>query len=153
MVREGARAVQGFVWLVRQRPGAGPSGPVGHPFDGVGTTYRPPCWPLGRGDVGVRNRRAGPAYLVVAPALTSGPPAVGRDWEVEPADLDGFRSEDGRVRLVGLEPHATQWGAVAECEFAVDLAGDDGPRDGSSLRQGTDSRAGGPSEVPGRWAS
>jgi hypothetical protein len=42
---------------------------------------------------------------------------VGEAWEVEPAELDGFRAEGGRVRIVGLERHRTGWGNVAECEF------------------------------------
>jgi hypothetical protein len=45
---------------------------------------------------------------------------VGRAWQIEPAKLDGFQTQDGRIRLVGMERHRTQWGTVAECEFEVE---------------------------------
>ena len=79
--------------------------------------YRPLCWPIGRDGSEIRNRGQGPEFLVIMPTLTFGPPEVGRDWQAEPAELDGFRTEDDRIRLVGLERHRTRWGTVAECEF------------------------------------
>ena len=117
MIREGFRAWHGFAWHVRRRPGVGSPGLGEHPFDGVESKYRPLCWPIGPAGSGVRNRGPGPAFLVIMPTLTFGPPEVGRGWEVEPAELDGFRTEEGRVRLVGLERHRTRWGTVTECEF------------------------------------
>jgi hypothetical protein len=78
------------------------------------------CWSIDPEDSGVHNRSPGSAYLVITPALTFlnfGPPEVGEAWEVEPAELDGFRTEDGRVRIVGLDRRRTGWANVAECEF------------------------------------
>ena len=72
---------------------------------------------------GIRNRGPGPAFLVITPALTFlafGPPEVGQDWEVEPAELDGFSAEEGRIRIVGMERHRTGWGNVADCEFGTE---------------------------------
>ncbi len=120
MICDGAMTLHGFARHARRRPGAGSPGPGAHPFDGVESTYRPLCWPIGLGESGVRNGGPGPAFLIITPALaflTSGPPEVGRGWEVEPAELDGFRTADGRVRLVGRERHRTRWGTVTECEF------------------------------------
>jgi hypothetical protein len=120
MISDGAMTLLGFAWHARRRPGVGSPGPGEHPFDGVESKYRPLCWPIGPEESGVRNGRPEPAFLIIAPALTfltSGPPEVGRGWEVEPAELDGLRTADGRVRLVGLGRHPTRWGTVAECEF------------------------------------
>ena len=105
MVRNGVTTLQGFAWYVRNRPGVELSGTGGHPFDGVESKYRPLCWPIGPKVTGVRNHSPGPAFLMITPALiflTFGPPEVGQAWEVEPADLDGFQMEEGRVRLVPL---------------------------------------------------
>ena len=117
MIREGFRARHGFAWHVRRRPGVGSPGPGEHPFDGVRIEVPAAVLADRPGESGVRNRGPGPAFLVIMPTLTFGPPEVGRGWEVEPAELDGFRTEDGRVRLVGLERHRTRWGTVTECEF------------------------------------
>jgi hypothetical protein len=117
MIREGFRTLHGFAWHARRHPGVGSPGPGAHPFDGIETTYRPLCWPIGPQESGVRNGGPGPAFLVIMPTLVFGPPEVGPGWEVEPAEIDGFRTEDGRVRLVGRERHRTRWGTVTECEF------------------------------------
>src|SRR4051794_18286365 len=98
MIRDGVTTLQGFAWYVRNRPGVESPGTGGHPFDGVESKYWPLCWPIGPGESGVRNHAPGPAFLVITPALTLlafGPPEVGRAWQVEPAELDGFRTEDG----------------------------------------------------------
>jgi hypothetical protein len=129
MIREGFRSLHGFAWYVHRRPGVGSPGPGEHPFDGVESKYRPLCWPIGPGESGVRNRGLGQAFLIIMPTLTFGPPEVGRGWEVEPAELDDFRTEDGRGRLVGLERHRTRWGTVAECEFEEEQFGPRGTRD------------------------
>ena len=68
-----------------------------HPFDGIETTYRPLCWPIGPGESGVRGRGPWPAFLVIMPTLSFGPPEVGRGWEVEPAELDGLPDRDTAV--------------------------------------------------------
>ena len=120
MIRENTTSLQGFAWYVRTRPGSESLGTGKQPFDGVDERYRPLCWPIGREDIGVRNRGPGPAFLVITPTLTFGPPRVGRDWQVEPAELDGFRTEDGRIQLVGMERRRTRWGTVAECEFEAE---------------------------------
>jgi hypothetical protein len=126
MIRENVTSLQGFAWYVRKRPTAEPSGPGKSPFDGVNPSYRPVHWPVGRDEAGLRNRGPGPAFLALTPALTFGPPEVGWKWQVEPAQLDGFRTEDGRVRLVGAVRRRTQWGIVTECEFeAVSLPSED----------------------------
>jgi hypothetical protein len=120
MIGDGAMTLLGFAWHARRPPEAGSPGPGAHPFDGIESTYRPLCWPIGPGESGVRDGGPGLALLIITPALaflTSGPPEVGRGWEVEPAELDGFRTEDGRGRLVGLGRHRTRWGTVAACEF------------------------------------
>ena len=120
MSLEGVATLQGFAWYVRKRPGAELSGPGGHPFDGVESKCRPLCWPIGPEESGVRNHGRGAAFLVVTPALTFlifGPPKVGQAWEVEPAQLDGFSTQDGRIRIVGMERRQTGWGNLAECEF------------------------------------
>ena len=129
MNREGYTSRDGFAWYARRRPGVESPGPAPHPFDGVRSTYRPLCWPIGPAGSGVRNRGPGQAFLIIMPTLTFGPPEVGRGWEVEPAELDDFRTEDGRVRLVGLERHRTRWGTVAECELEEEQFGPRGPRD------------------------
>lgn len=120
MIRENITTPQGFAWYARKRPGNESPKTGGHPFDGVESKYRPLCWLVGRADTGVLNRGPGPGFLIITPALTFGPPKVGPDWEIEPAELDGFRTEDGRIRLVGLERHRTRWGTVAECEFEAE---------------------------------
>src|SRR4051794_28259915 len=102
MIRENATSLQGFAWYVSSRPGSESRGIGKQPFDGVDARYRPPCWPIGLADTGARNRGPVPAFLVITPALTFGPPRVGRDWQVEPAELDGSRTEDGHIRLVGM---------------------------------------------------
>jgi hypothetical protein len=117
MISDGAMTLLGFAWHARRRPGIGSPGPGAHPFDGVESTYRPLCWPIGPAESGGRNGGPGPAFLAIMPTLNFGPPEVGRGWEVEPAELGGFRTADGRVRLVGRERHRTRWGTVAECEF------------------------------------
>ena len=117
LIGENARRLQGFAWYVRKRPGPDPPGLGEHPFEGLDAEFRPHCWPIGPGGAGVRNRGTGPAFLVVTPTVTFGPPEVGRAWQIEPAELDGFRTEDGRIRLVDMEPLRTQWGTVAECVF------------------------------------
>jgi hypothetical protein len=120
MSREGAATLQGFAWYVRKRPGVELPGTGGHPLDGVESKCRPLCWPIGPEESGVHNHGPGSAFLVITPALTFltfGPPEVGQAWEIEPAELDGFSTEDGRVRIVGMERHRTGWGNVAECEI------------------------------------
>jgi hypothetical protein len=120
MSREGVTTLQGFAWYVRNRPGVELPGAGGHPFDGVESSYRPLCWPIGPEELGSRDHDSESAFLVITPALTFltfGPPKVGQAWEVEPAELDGFSAEDGRIRIVGIERHRTGWANVAECEF------------------------------------
>ena len=117
LIGENARRLQGFAWYVRRRPGPETPGLGQHPFEGVAAAFRPLCWPIGPG-AGVRNRGTGPAFLVVTPTVTFGPPEVGRAWQIEPAELDGFRTEDGRIRLVDMERLRTPWGTVEECLFA-----------------------------------
>ena len=117
---EGVATMQGFAWYVRKRPGIESPGGGGHPLDDVDSKCRPLCWSIGPGDSGVHNKGPGSAFLVITPALTFlnfGPPEVGEAWEVEPAELDGFRAEDGRVRIVGLDRRRTGWENAAECEF------------------------------------
>ena len=121
MIRDGVTTLHGFAWYVRNRPGVQSPGTGGHPFDGVESKYRRLCWPIGPEESGVHNHDTGSAFLVITPALTFltfGPPEVGQAWEVEPAELDGFSTEDGRIRIVGMERHRTGWANVAECEFA-----------------------------------
>jgi hypothetical protein len=134
MISDGAMTLLGFAWHARRQPGVGSPGPGGHPFDGVESRYRPLCWPIGPEESGVRNGGPGPAFLVIMPTLSFGPPEVGRDWEVEPAELDGFRTEDGRVRLVGRERHRTRRGTVTECEFEEES----GPRGARDLAEPLD---------------
>jgi hypothetical protein len=123
MSRDGVTTLQGFAWYARNRPGVESPGAGGHPFDGVESKCRPLCWPIGSVASGVRNRGPGPAFIIIIPALTYltfGPPEVGQAWEVEPAELDGFSAEGGRIRIVGMEPHRTGWANVAECEFGCE---------------------------------
>ncbi len=117
MIGDGAMTLLGYAWHARRRPGIGSPGPGGHPFDWFESKDRPLCWPIEPEQSGVRNDGPGPAFLVIMPTPSFGPPEVGRGWEVEPAELDGFRTEDGRVRLVGRERHRTPWGTVTDCEF------------------------------------
>jgi hypothetical protein len=120
MSGEGVAKLQGFAWYVRKRPGVELPGTEGHPLDGVESKCQPLCWPIGPEGSGIHNHGSGSAFLVFTPALTFltfGPPEVGLAWEIEPAELDGFRSEDGRIRIVGIERHRTGWENVAECEF------------------------------------
>ena len=124
MIREGVTTLQGFAWYVRKRPGAELPGIGGHPLDGVESKCRPLCWPIGPEESRVHNHGPGSAFLVITPALTFltfGPPEVGQAWEVEPAELDGFSTEDGRIRIVGMQRHRTGWGNMAECEFAAEV--------------------------------
>ena len=120
---DGVTTLQGFAWYVRNRRGVEMPGFGGHPLDGVESKCRSFCWPIGPEESGVRNHGPGPAFLVITPALTFlafGPPEVGQDWEVEPAELDGFSAEEGRIRIVGMERHRTGWGNVADCEFGTE---------------------------------
>lgn len=120
MIKENAKSLHGFAWYIHRLPAAESPGPGACPFSGVDSSYRPLHWPVVPGEAGVQNLGPGPAFLVVAPTLTWGPPQVGWDWLVEPAELDGYQTRDGRVRLVGVERHRTRWGTVSECEFASD---------------------------------
>jgi hypothetical protein len=120
MSGNGVGTLQGFAWYVRKRPGVESPGSGGHPLDGVESKRRPLCWPIGPEGPGARDHDSGPAFLVIIPALTFlifGPPEVDQAWEVEPAELDGFSTEDGRIRIVGMGRHRTGWANVAECEF------------------------------------
>jgi hypothetical protein len=122
MSGEDVTSLQGFAWYVRKRQGMESPGTGGHPLDGVASRCRRLCWPIGPDESGIHNHDSGPAFLVITPALTFlifGPPEVDQAWEVEPAELDGFSAEDGRIRIVGMERHRTGWGNVAQCEFGV----------------------------------
>jgi hypothetical protein len=130
MIRDGVTTLHGFAWYVRNRPGVKSPGTGGHPFDGVESKYRRLCWPIRPEESGVRRLGPGPTFLVITPALTFmtfGPPEVGQAWGVEPAEIDGLRTEDGRIRVVGMEPHQTQWGTLAVCEFEASSRQSGGP--------------------------
>jgi hypothetical protein len=117
MLKENAQSLRGFAWYVHRRPAFESPGPDECPFDGADTTYMPLHLPIGTRETGIRNRGRDPAFLAITPALTFGPPEVGWKWQVEPAELDGFRTEDGRVRLVAMQRRQTPWGIVAECDL------------------------------------
>jgi hypothetical protein len=123
MRREGVVTLQGFAWYVRKRLGVGSPDTGAHPLDGVESKCRPLCWPIDPEESGVHDHDSRSAFLVITPALTFltfGPPEVGQAWEVEPAELDGFSTEDGRIRIVGMERHRTGWTNVAKCEFGAE---------------------------------
>jgi hypothetical protein len=120
---EGVTTLHGFAWYVRNRSGVELPGVGGHPLDGVESKCRSLCWPISPEESGVRNHGPGRAFLVITPALTFlafGPPEVGLAWEVEPAELDGFSAEDGRIRIVGMDRHRTGWENMADCEFGAE---------------------------------
>jgi hypothetical protein len=117
MIKQNVKSLHGFAWYAHGLPGATPPDSGECPYSGLDSAYRPLHWPIGPDVAGVRNRGPGPAFLVITPALTFGPPELGWKWQVEPAEFDDFRTEDGRVRLVDTVPRRTRWGIVAEWEF------------------------------------
>src|SRR4051812_26867422 len=90
MIKQNVKSLHGFAWFVHRLPGAAPPGPGECPYAGLDSAYRPLHWSIGADLLGVRNRGPGPAFLVITPALTFGPPELGWKWQAEPAELDDF---------------------------------------------------------------
>jgi hypothetical protein len=103
---------QGFAWIVRRDSGPRPADRGSDPFEGIALCFRPLTWRVETSD----PKRE--AYLLLSPDATFGPRQVGAGWKIAPAQsCHQLRVADGRLRLIGSEPHQTRWGTLWECEF------------------------------------